>query len=117
MGVTGWSEAVNRKSPIYLDLGKAPSRTSGQFGFNSVAAHESAHTLDTPKRLYSSTDKWEKITKESGYSLYSIDGSTTYETFAAAVAWYVTTPGTLKSKSQDAYNYIDDILNGRWKDQ
>ena len=111
MAVTSWYKVVDGKSPIYIDLGK-PASATGQFGFNSVAAHEAAHALDTYEQKYSSTDEWKKITKASGAKIYSIDGSTTYETFAAAVAWYVTDPNKLKSISMDAYNYIDKIAKG-----
>jgi len=110
MACADWGHAVNGKSPIYIDLGKPAKPSTEQFNFYSVAAHEAGHALDTCNKTYSNTAQWINITNKYGAKIYSIDAKTTYEVFAAAVAWSVTNPNKLKSISMDAYNYIDNIF-------
>jgi len=118
MACTDWGNAVNSKSPIYIDLGKPAysnldtKPSHAQFRYYEVAAHEAGHALDTVNKKYSNTSTWKNITKKYGAKIYSIDSKTTYEVFAAAVSWYVTNPNKLISISIDAYNYINNIFNG-----
>ena len=111
MAVTEYSHGLRPKYSIFINYGKLPSSAEGQFGYLSIAAHESAHALDTSSRFFSWTSKWRAITKEYGKKIYSIKPDDPCEVFAGAVAWYITDPDYLMSISTEAYEYIDGIAS------
>jgi hypothetical protein len=112
IAATCWLKTFGGKCPIFLDLEK-PAKASGQLGYESVAAHEAGHALDTDQKKYSSSAEWQSITETYGAKIYSLDSKTAMEVFAAAMAWYVTNPTNLKSISLKAFSYIDNIVKGK----
>jgi len=114
MAAAGWPHAVGKRSPIYINYGK--TAVNGFYTQRlTVAAHEAGHALDEPTEphRYSSSGEWKSITKEFGRKIYSINNGygAPIEVFAGAVARYV--GNNLKSISNKAYQYIDDIVKGR----